>query len=329
MLMAAAGGEAEASTQLNGSVGTTRQITSSGHTSSYAITNAWDGSETNYFVSESACDTSTPWACTDMFIQWDFGESKKITGIKYLTHGTYNLPGTSRFYVSTTGAFAGEETLVHTGSVVWPGDTMWSDVLEFSSPGVGRYLKIVIDNLTGGYGDGTARMKEIALMEVVQPGAGAVIPITDGSVSAESEYNSNYLAIEAWDGITSATNTNRWLSANSMYSTSTGLPNSDPTWYQWEFDEDQRVVKVKMWASTTAINPRDVTFYTSSTGAFAGEETDCGSASFEDYAGGWTIPAWVTTPTSAKYFRMVIDSKNASAPAYTGAAEFQIYHSDD
>ena len=141
---------------------------------------------------------------------------------------------------------------------------------------------------------------------------GGTLPTAEvQAVLASTEYSVSYPAEEAFDGSTISRETNRWVSAVN-YNTTTGLPNSgDGDWYQFEFVFSLEITKVKLITGNYPKDaPKKITFYVSDTGAFAGEETNCGNTTLgaEPAANDWTAWYIAPTPTEALYFRLVINS---------------------
>lgn len=141
---------------------------------------------------------------------------------------------------------------------------------------------------------------------------GGTLPTSEvQAVLASTEYSASYEAEEAFNGSIISRETDRWVSV-ANYNITTGLPNSgNGEWYQFQFVSALKILKFKLITGIyPKTAPKKVTFYTSDTGAFAGEEINCGdyTLSVEPDADDWTPWYMISSPTSALYLRLEINS---------------------
>ncbi len=152
------------------------------------------------------------------------------------------------------------------------------------------------------------------------------------TVSASSNYSGNYPAVEAFNGSTNDRETDRWVSEN-KYSESTGYPDSGAgEWYQFEFEEPKRIEKVQVYTGNLPERaPKKITFYSSPTGNFTGEEINCGSVEFDDTPNDNALTDWyeIPTPIESKYLRLVINKLWPSSNGYAVVPEWQLWDSDE
>lgn len=123
-------------------------------------------------------------------------------------------------------------------------------------------------------------------------------------LSSSPVFSGSYPPSSAFDGV-SNTYTNRWVSVNGSF---TGGAANQPVWWQIKFDQPKTVTKIGFSISTSHIKTFRV--LVSDTGAFAGEETDCGTISIIESNTTFTVENTdyydIPTPTLGRYLRLDI-----------------------
>lgn len=150
-------------------------------------------------------------------------------------------------------------------------------------------------------------------------------------VSASSEYSVSYEADSAFNNLLDASMNNRWIS--NVTTVMESSPWNTTGWYQWDFGIPRKIRAVRIgkhgYSGESFFGPHNVTFLVSTTGAFSGEEVDCGTVDFSNPS-----PAewgdWVNVPYAARgrYFRLDINTgwPNTYTDGWLAFGEAKMYH---
>jgi hypothetical protein len=127
---------------------------SSTFSGTYPAEKAFDGIATSaanrWIPRDNAYDdvTGLPTGALEWW-QIDFGAVKNLARIQI--YSQYHGPSDTRVFGSATGAFAGEEALVHTFANIFPDgagtSTVTSQTVDITTPQPFRYFRFVIDNM--------------------------------------------------------------------------------------------------------------------------------------------------------------------------------------
>jgi len=151
--------------------------------------------------------------------------------------------------------------------------------------------------------------------------------------SASSEYSGAYASDKAFDGTFSGGSGDRWITNTSTVNLAS--PYVSTGWYQWDFQSSKTITQIRLgkcgYLGQYFFFPKDCTILTSSTGAFAGEESNAGEITFSHPGTNGTYSDWedVPTPTAGQHLRIQIDNcywnTNVGSSGWLALGEIELY----
>jgi len=170
---------------LRGTAGTASQCTASSYaSSSYLPDEAWNG------VKDGADGFNDVWRCntvpnTDgsVYIQWEFGEAKNLTGFRFETRsnvfsGETSWPDDVKWLGKTSAQSWAEATTLYDGAIsgasgLSPGD--WCAWHDFTTTGdFDDYRMEIHSAYSYGASDGKPHIQEVEFSSVAVPAAGCI-----------------------------------------------------------------------------------------------------------------------------------------------------------